>query len=128
MKKKIMLILLGVSLVFTAFVSSCSNSVSKADYDKLNQEATDLREKKAEAGSYALFLDLLMYPMFSDQKDVQTRYTFKDMNEWSQAVNNMATSLNDDKLNSLITKMQNNQATPATLISYVIQHIEDTTK
>ena len=127
MKKRILIVLLCTSLVFPAFVSSCSSGVTKEQYDKLNQEAASLREQKAEAGTYALFLDLLMYPVF-ENSNYQSRYNFQSNVEWSTALAAMATTINDDQLNTLMNKVSNNQAPMSDVLNYVLQHIENTLK
>lgn len=127
MKKTILLMLLCISLLFTAAASSCSSGISKEQYDKLNQEAALLREKKAEAGLYVLFLDLLMYPLFK-QANIPTRYTFDNDEQWAQALSAMARSLQDDQLTGMLARLQKGQASVVDVVNYVIRHTENSLK
>jgi hypothetical protein len=125
MKKTIILILLSISLVFTTTVSACSSGISKEQYDKVSQEAASLREKKAEAALYALFLDLLMYQIYK-QENISTRFEFSTYGEWIQAMSNMATTINDVQLISLLDKMKKDPSSFIQVANYVISHIETT--
>ena len=122
MRKTIFLVLLSVSLLFTASASSCSSGIDKSQYDKAVQELTVLREKKTKAEMYALFLDLLMSQFFK-QANVPSRFQFNTVEEWGRALDTMATTINDSQLTALIAKMKKDATAVFEVQSYVINQI-----
>jgi hypothetical protein len=88
---------------------------------------TVLREKKAKAELYTLFLDLLMSQFFQ-QANVASRYQFNSIEEWSRALDTMATTINDNQLNTLMTKMKKDVSAIFEVQSYVISQITMTLK
>ena len=105
MKKAITLILLSFVLVFTALVPSCSSGVDKNQYDRAIVELQTLRDKRAKAQIYGLFLDLLMSE-FYQKANLQSRYQFSSTTEWTNALDLMAKTVADPKIISLLGKMK----------------------
>jgi hypothetical protein len=130
MRKTILPVLLSLSLLFTAFASSCSSGVDKNQYDRAVQELNVLREKKAKAQLYALFLDLLM-SQFYKLANLPSRYQFSTIDEWSKALDTMAANMADAKITSLLNKMKTKPADEQFLVlleleNYVIDQIATT--
>jgi hypothetical protein len=127
MKKIVVLVLLSLTLVFTALVPSCSSSVDKKQYDMAMEELTTLRDKKTKAEIYALFLDRLM-SQFYQQANLPSRYQFNSIQEWSDALDAMAATIADPKLISLLAKMKTNSAAFLELENYLTDQIVTTLK
>jgi hypothetical protein len=127
MKINILAISLAVLLLFPTSGLSCSSGIDQNQYDRALQELNVLREKKAKAELYTLFLDLLMSQFFQ-QANVASRYQFNSIEEWSRALDTMATTINDNQLNTLMTKMKKDVSAIFEVQSYVISQITMTLK
>jgi hypothetical protein len=125
MKKMIVPALLAFALVFTALVPACSSGVDKNQYDRALAELTTVRDKKAKAEVYALFLDLIMAPLYMES-DLPARYQFSSADEWFKAVESMSKTLADPEIESLVAKMKTNLAYHLELQKYVIDQIVTT--
>lgn len=126
MKKTITLILLTIVLVFTALVPACSNGgVDKKQYDLAMAELTTLRDKKARAQAYSLFLDRLMWFLY-DKANLPTNYKFASDAEWFSSVDSAAQAIADPKIISFVSKMKTDSSAYLELQKYVIDQIVTT--
>jgi hypothetical protein len=137
MKKIALEIVTGIFLISFLFAASCGNSVSKEDYAKVVSQLSeaqsllgeinsdnDIRaEHMAEAGVYAGFLDLLMYPSFRDM-GIPVRFNFANDAAWGEEISFRANVIGDQKLDDLLTKADAGEVSMNTLADYCISRIE----
>ena len=73
-----------------------------------NKEATEEKEKCAEALAYAEFLDVLMYPAWKEA-GTTLRFEFEDDVEWFIELKNRSSIIGDTELSSYLKELEKGQ-------------------
>ncbi len=130
-KKVALVILCGFLLLL---LPSCRPSVSKEEYDKLNNELAlvklelqTLQQKvdlvtleTSEAALYTAFVDLSLYPLYK-MYGVESRFNFENEGAWLQKLKEGTQLINDSQLTEYIDKFNNGEtSTLFSAIDYAI--------
>lgn len=132
MSKKVVLVVLGVLLLS---LPACRATVSKEDYDKLDSELSlvklelqtlqqqiDLNIIETnEAGVYAAFIDISLYPYYATN-GITSRFSFESREAWFQKLKEGTRLINDPQLIDYVDKI--NPDDTSTLLPALLPPIE----